>query len=262
MVLPVQRVVTKPEIEPRLLKTVESADQMAVIKSAGIKTAKGLPYDASACEKYGGCPYQDKCGLSARERMQSIMAQGQTGDFVAKLRKQKEQQAASAAPSDAADASKASTGKGDEEKADAAPTDVNPPEQNKEPPKERSASVDKKAEAETETAKTSDASKEGSSRGRGRPRGSKNRDKGTGTAASSSSNGAGWTLYIDCAPLRLPADAEAPIKAAAVMNMKSVEEVRQRLRDDPPASGVLIGSGVGNEYLFAFAQEAESIIQG
>lgn len=64
---------------PELLKTFDgieaTAAEMLDHHRAG-RMAMDLPYNAGACEAYGGCPYRDDpCILTGREKMRGIMAQ-------------------------------------------------------------------------------------------------------------------------------------------------------------------------------------------
>lgn len=102
---PVRARLTLPMIQDRLRRSVESAREMREILEAG-GSAIDVPYDASACEKYGGCPFQDRCNLTPQDRMESIMSQGTAKeDFLRKLRE----------------------GKGKSNGAPASPGQVNPP---------------------------------------------------------------------------------------------------------------------------------------
>lgn len=39
------------------------------------ETARDLPANPGACESYGGCPYRERCGLTAEEMLEAIMTQ-------------------------------------------------------------------------------------------------------------------------------------------------------------------------------------------
>ena len=71
----VKRVVTRPELEPTMLRIRGLADEMKAIRGAGLK-ALDLPPNPNACEAYGGCPYQALCNLTTAQRMRSIMSTG------------------------------------------------------------------------------------------------------------------------------------------------------------------------------------------
>lgn len=62
------------EIEDGFGKIVEKCRQMATWLKQGVR-ANELPYDVDACDKYGGCPYREHCGLTPQERLRGIMAQ-------------------------------------------------------------------------------------------------------------------------------------------------------------------------------------------
>jgi hypothetical protein len=63
-----------PEIEDGFGKIVEKCRRMATWLKQGVR-ANELPYDVDACDKYGGCPYREHCGLTPQERLRGIMAQ-------------------------------------------------------------------------------------------------------------------------------------------------------------------------------------------
>jgi len=73
--LPVIRTVTGRDIKDRVSKTIDSAKTMREIVNMGV-TAIEVPYDAAACEAFGGCPFIENCKLTAQERIESIMSQG------------------------------------------------------------------------------------------------------------------------------------------------------------------------------------------
>lgn len=86
----VQIVVTRDQIEKTLIRIKTLSDEMTVIRQSGLK-ALDLPPNAKACSMFGGCAFQDRCNLSAQERMFSIMTQTAETDkaaFVAQIRAQ------------------------------------------------------------------------------------------------------------------------------------------------------------------------------
>jgi hypothetical protein len=84
--LPVVRRVTLEEIKPRLDKTAATASLLRELHDIQPHWLD-VPHDASACDKYGGCPFRDRCNLTPQERIQSIMAQEtQHSAFLSKLR--------------------------------------------------------------------------------------------------------------------------------------------------------------------------------
>lgn len=84
--LPVIREVTKADIQERVNKTVESAKVMRELLSMGVSAIE-VPYNAEGCEAFGGCPFQENCKLSAQERIESIMSQGNAqGTLLEQLR--------------------------------------------------------------------------------------------------------------------------------------------------------------------------------
>lgn len=86
--LPVSRLVRGQDIKERVSKTIETAQEILLVEQSGCG-ALDVPYDASACEAYGGCPYKTNCNLSAKERMVSIMGQGTKASFMERLKAKK-----------------------------------------------------------------------------------------------------------------------------------------------------------------------------
>lgn len=87
---PVKRRVTLPMVQERFQKSIESTKLMRMIKESGL-SAMDLPYDATACDMFGGCAFIERCNLTARERMKSIMSQESTKEgFLAKLKARQE----------------------------------------------------------------------------------------------------------------------------------------------------------------------------
>lgn len=98
---PVKRTFLRQDVEERVKKSIRSAHEMRVIQESGC-TAIEVPYDATGCEAFGGCPYQSLCNLSARDKLASIVAQGVTSmseplkeDFIKKMRDRKGKNGAS-----------------------------------------------------------------------------------------------------------------------------------------------------------------------
>lgn len=73
-VQPVRCSVTREQILPRVQQTVASAREMKLILESGCAVEE-VPYDAAACEAFGGCPFQTNCNLSTQQRIQSAMSQ-------------------------------------------------------------------------------------------------------------------------------------------------------------------------------------------
>ncbi len=66
------------------LPILQEIDELAVeLETYDGKPIHELPPDARACESFGGCPYSAECGLTAHERMRSIMS---NEDLKAKLK--------------------------------------------------------------------------------------------------------------------------------------------------------------------------------
>jgi hypothetical protein len=116
--LPVRALLRRGEITDRLARSVESAREMERLLAAGGR-AIDVPYDPTACEKYGGCPFRDKCNLDPAERLTSIIRQQfankkqgdsmsnneqprSTEDYLAKLRAKKAGNGATVNPPPAA----------------------------------------------------------------------------------------------------------------------------------------------------------------
>ncbi len=125
--LPIKKRVTLEMITPRMERSVETSKQLQLIRDTpGIK-AMDVSYDASACEMYGGCPYQDLCNLTPQERMSSIMNQGaKKDDFMAKLKARQAKQAGATTHPPPANPTPAAAPEPD-------PPAVNPPEAAPEP---------------------------------------------------------------------------------------------------------------------------------
>lgn len=173
-VLPVVRTVTFDEIAPCIESTVATAKQLQQIYVAGLK-AIDLPYDASQCEAFGGCPFRQNCNLSPLEKFQSIMTQeATTMTFQEKLLARK---AALAAPPAAV----------------AAPAMINPPLAVV-PPTAAPAPV------EAPPAPVSDVA--ALPKRRGRPPKEATSTTITPLPAAIAAPSFGFTLYVDCAPVK------------------------------------------------------------
>jgi hypothetical protein len=88
-------------IKDRVTKTIETARTMRDFTKVAGLTALEVPYNAEACEAFGGCPFKEKCNLSAQERIESIMSQGNAqGNLLDQLRAKRNsnKQPAAAAP--------------------------------------------------------------------------------------------------------------------------------------------------------------------
>ena len=91
--------VTREEIEAAFEEVKEKAKEIEQVRKAGIR-AFDLPIVADSCGKYGGCPHQERCRLTAVERMSAIMKQ--QGKKMNLKEKMKARQAAKAAAGGAA----------------------------------------------------------------------------------------------------------------------------------------------------------------
>jgi hypothetical protein len=73
VVHPVCATVTDEMITPRMLANVETGRAIKEhIKNT--KRALDVVHDPRACDEYGGCPYRERCGISPKERIVSIMS--------------------------------------------------------------------------------------------------------------------------------------------------------------------------------------------
>lgn len=112
--LPVHHVLRLDVIAPRLAQSAATADEIRLMR-ATVSEPLEVPYNATACDAFGGCPFKAKCGLSVTERMRSAMSQEAVkNDYLAKLRARKA----------AAQAATAST---EPPPAEAKPQAINPP---------------------------------------------------------------------------------------------------------------------------------------
>jgi hypothetical protein len=85
--LPVVQTVTSADIKARVTKSIETARVMRELTRMEGLTAIEVPYNAEACEAYGGCAFRENCNLSAQERIESIMSQGNAqGSLLDQLR--------------------------------------------------------------------------------------------------------------------------------------------------------------------------------
>jgi CRISPR/Cas system-associated exonuclease Cas4 (RecB family) len=70
---PIRVRVIRERIEPTLIKIRRLANEMSAIRDSGLK-ALDLPFNASACEGFGGCPYRALCNLTPSDRVRAIMS--------------------------------------------------------------------------------------------------------------------------------------------------------------------------------------------
>jgi hypothetical protein len=76
-------------IRARVERSIETSRNLRLIREAGLKTLD-LPYNAGACQQYGGCPFRKLCNLTPEEEMESVMAQGSAQDsYLEQLRARK-----------------------------------------------------------------------------------------------------------------------------------------------------------------------------
>jgi hypothetical protein len=87
---------TVQEIDQRFAGILDTGREMVAWHRRKAKAVE-VPTDVHACDTYGGCPYRDKCNLSSKERLVSLMAHETLKDKIA--RKKAEKAAAAAAAS-------------------------------------------------------------------------------------------------------------------------------------------------------------------
>lgn len=75
--IPTDFTVPREHVAAQFAMIVEIAREMTSRVRAKPK-ARELPYDVTACDAFGGCPYFTECGLSPRERLRAHMAAQQT----------------------------------------------------------------------------------------------------------------------------------------------------------------------------------------
>lgn len=302
--------ITGGMISERLGKTIDTAKETQLLKQSGVR-ALDVPYDANGCEAFGGCPFQERCNLSPAQRMRSLMSQGNTkADFLTKLR-------ARTAETKGADAAKADTkaepapapkdrpsgGLGNRRNgAAAAPAAAAPEEGAAKPPARRGLGNRRQATAAApeappktpETPETPEAPEtppeattasetppaEAPKKKRGRkPKNTPVEPAPAPVAAS------GWTLYVDCAPIkgcsglelasaRISEVIEAMVGEFEIPHYRMMEFGRgagvfaaamtNSLKESPPAVGVVIytASSEARDCLQAFMSAADVVIQG
>jgi hypothetical protein len=92
---PVRRILERAEVAERLARSIRSSHEMRVIQESKCSAIE-VPYDASGCEAFGGCPYRDLCNLTARDKLEAFMSQGTAKeDFLQKMRERKGKNGAS-----------------------------------------------------------------------------------------------------------------------------------------------------------------------
>jgi hypothetical protein len=203
-VLPVRRLITRDEILPRVSQTVASAREMQSILNAGC-TAIEVPYDASACDAFGGCPFRTNCNLTTQQKIQSAMTQeNQKNSFLQRLQARKAGASGAAPATFAVNPPEAAA-----PVAPPMPTYVAP-----EPAPEPTLEVQDIAE---QIAEVTAAVAEPFKRGRGRPRKDESAPAPVAAVATVAAVApvtkanivGGWTLYINCAPVKGPEIAAA-----------------------------------------------------
>ncbi len=144
-------------------------EQMEGHRRAKTPVLKLVP-NAAACGNYGGCPFEDRCKLTAKQRRKSIMAKvGKKKSLSEKMKDRKKGKKDT----------KADEGKEKSLKPTSPAPEVNAPEK---PSDEEAQSPlpEEKPKEKTEEKPKSDADK----RGRGRPKGAKNKDAATSSATT------------------------------------------------------------------------------
>ena len=121
---PVKFRLTYAGIKPRVEKSMQTALVLRDAYNQQIDPMD-LPYDATACAKYGGCPFKHLCKLTPQERIKSVMSQESAKEkFLAKLAA-KRAEAGGSVPQPPASAPSA---------PEPVSLDLNPPEQETPPP--------------------------------------------------------------------------------------------------------------------------------
>ena len=95
----VRALLRREDVSSRVEQTVQSAKEMKLILDGG-GSALEVPYDATACGAYGGCPFVEKCNLTMQERIVAVMTQRSTSteEYLAQLRNRKGKNGAPATP--------------------------------------------------------------------------------------------------------------------------------------------------------------------
>lgn len=71
-VIPVTLTLSRPQVEDFFLGTIDRLANEINTARQGATTAKDLPFNSSACNSYGGCPYQSNCNLSPHEALKAM----------------------------------------------------------------------------------------------------------------------------------------------------------------------------------------------
>lgn len=282
-VSPVKLTVTRDQIEPRVSQTVASAREMQAILNAGC-TAIDVPYDAAACDAFGGCPFRENCNLTTQQKVQSAMSQeNQKNSFLQRLQARK---AGVSAPAPAAAAPAAFAVNPPEAAIAAAPAPL--PYVAPEPAPEVQDIAEQIAEV---TAAVAEPFK----RGRGRPRKDESMPAAAAAAAPVVTAPAaapvvkanpvgGWTLYLDCQPVKGAAAEHISERLARVMLEYTAETGQSHyklteygkgpalfaegfakdLAANPPKSGVIAHSASQEvrDVLQVLMANAAAIVQG
>jgi len=281
-VLPVRRLITRDEILPRVSQTVASAREMQSILNAGC-TAIEVPYDASACDAFGGCPFRTNCNLTTQQKIQSAMTQeNQKNSFLQRLQARKAGASGAAPATFAVNPPEAAA-----PVAPPMPTYVAP-----EPAPEPALEVQDIAE---QIAEVTAAVAEPFKRGRGRPRKDESAPAPVAAAATVAAVAAvapvakanivgGWTLYLDCLPVKGAAAEHISERLARVMLEYTAETGQSHyklteygkgpalfaegfakdLAANPPKSGVIAHSASQEvrDVLQVLMANAAAIVQG
>lgn len=205
-VLPVKITVTRDDIESRVAHTVASAREMQEILLSEC-SAVDVPYNASACGAFGGCPFQANCNLTTRQKVQSAMSQeNQHNSFLQRLQARKATGATN--PSGAAAALAVNPPEAARAEMPAAPPTL--PHAEPESSPESSPDVQ---DIEEQLAEVSAAVAAPFKRGRGRPRKDEQQHVSDAPAAALPGRML-WTAPVAAAPVA--AHVHVPVAAAHV----------------------------------------------
>lgn len=70
---PVYATLTRDQVDARF-GVIDQIAQEINSARANASSARDLPYNPDACNKYGGCPYQSRCNLSPAESLKALMS--------------------------------------------------------------------------------------------------------------------------------------------------------------------------------------------
>lgn len=89
---------TVEQVDQRFASILDTGREMVAWHRRKSKAIE-LPLQAKACDAYGGCPHRDRCNLSPKERLVSLMAHETLKDKIARKKLEKAAQAAATSAS-------------------------------------------------------------------------------------------------------------------------------------------------------------------